>query len=245
MGHRTIDIILPVFNHPDETLRCINALDNMTSNFMLFWIDNGSTQENKLWIKNALEAREIPFVLQEFSENRGFPIAVNAGINLSNSDPFIILNNDVQVSAGWLVKLLSYMDKHLEIGILGTLQDASRVNHYEKFYGVLKNPMTFINAQPTRTRRILQSCVPFSCVGVRRAVVKKIGLLDEDFSPGLGEDDDYCDRARLAGFATEFLLNCFIHHEGHKTINELPGLEALKKRNKALYLQKMKRRRGL
>jgi GT2 family glycosyltransferase len=216
----------------------------MTSDFRIVWIDNGSSEEERKKIWSFMTEKGVHVLLYKFPENKGFPIAVNQGIKLSQSDPFVILNNDVQVSAGWLVKLLSYMDKHLEVGILGTLQDASRVNHYEKFYGALKNPMTFINAQPAKTRRIVASCVPFSCVAIRRAVVKKIGLLDEDFSPGLGEDDDYCDRARLAGFTTEFLLNCFVHHEGHKTVNELPGLEALRVRNKALYLRKMKRRRG-
>ncbi|MCX6743532.1 MAG: glycosyltransferase [Candidatus Parcubacteria bacterium] len=53
-------------------------------------------------------------------------------------------------------------------------------------------------------------------------MIDKIGLLDEQFSPGNFEDDDFCLRAIEAGFKLGIAQDVFIHHEGsatHKSLN--------------------------
>jgi O-antigen biosynthesis protein len=52
------------------------------------------------------------------------------------------------------------------------------------------------------------------CMLVRRDVVKRIGAFDERFGLGNYEDDDYCLRARLAGFECRLAEDVFIHHTG-------------------------------
>ena len=42
----------------------------------------------------------------------------------------------------------------------------------------------------------------------------KIGLLDEQFSPGHYEDDDYCYRTRLAGYKLTIAGDAHVHHHG-------------------------------
>jgi GT2 family glycosyltransferase len=44
--------------------------------------------------------------------------------------------------------------------------------------------------------------------------MEKIGLLDERFSPGHYEDDDFCLRARLHGFSLLVCHDALIYHEG-------------------------------
>lgn len=52
---------------------------------------------------------------------------------------------------------------------------------------------------------------------VKREVFEKVGLFDEDYTPGNYEDDDLCVRALRAGFDTVIAQDVFIHHFGRST----------------------------
>jgi GT2 family glycosyltransferase len=54
--------------------------------------------------------------------------------------------------------------------------------------------------------------VALFCAAMRRDVWEKVGELDERFEVGMFEDDDYCRRARKAGFEIRCLRDCFVHH---------------------------------
>ena len=57
----------------------------------------------------------------------------------------------------------------------------------------------------------------FFCVAIKREVIDKIGLLDEIYTPGNCEDDDFCMRAIEAGFKLGIAKDCYIHHFGSVT----------------------------
>jgi hypothetical protein len=50
-----------------------------------------------------------------------------------------------------------------------------------------------------KTGDIEREALAFWCVMMRRDLFDEIGLLDEIFSPGMGEDGDFCIRAALKG----------------------------------------------
>jgi hypothetical protein len=55
------------------------------------------------------------------------------------------------------------------------------------------------------------------CLLIRRGLIDKVGLLDERFGIGCFEDDDYCLRARQAGYRAVMARDAFIHHHGGAT----------------------------
>ena len=59
------------------------------------------------------------------------------------------------------------------------------------------------------------------CLMARRAVVDRIGGLDERFGSGNFEDDDFCVRAAMAGFKSLIAKDVFIHHVGGQTFQAL------------------------
>ena len=56
----------------------------------------------------------------------------------------------------------------------------------------------------------IRYAIAFWCVMISRRVIDDIGLLDEIFSPGMGEDGDFCARTEKAGYK---LIQ--VPYEGH------------------------------
>ena len=62
----------------------------------------------------------------------------------------------------------------------------------------------------------------FYCVAIKKEVIDKVGLLDEVYTPGNYEDDDFCMRAIEAGFKLGIARDVYVHHFGsvtHKALN--------------------------
>jgi GT2 family glycosyltransferase len=77
------------------------------------------------------------------------------------------------------------------------------------------------------------------CLLIKREVVEKIGLLDERFGIGNFEDDDYCRRAREAGYRLVIARDAFVHHFGGATfIGAKVDHGAVMRENERLFLEK-------
>lgn len=145
-------------------------------------------------------------------QNLGFPKAVNQGIKAATGDIIVILNNDTLVTPGWLDRL----EKHLETyDIVGPVTNSISGPQQVPFTADTFQIPAFDIIKPWHR-------LVFFCVAIKRGVIDKIGLLDEQFSPGNFEDDDYCLRAIEAGFKLGIAFDVFITHLGsatHKSLN--------------------------
>jgi hypothetical protein len=80
----------------------------------------------------------------------------------------------------------------------------------------------------------------FFCVAMSRELFNKAGPLDEDFGQGWFEDDDYCNRVRLAGYRIAIAHDVFIHHHQSAAFSlmEDQKRQELFARNRAIYERK-------
>jgi GT2 family glycosyltransferase len=78
------------------------------------------------------------------------------------------------------------------------------------------------------------------CVAMRRDVLDKVGLLDENFGIGMYEDDDYAHRIRLEGFRVVCTRDSFVHHWMKAAFGKIPTDEYKKlfEKNRAYYEKK-------
>lgn len=58
---------------------------------------------------------------------------------------------------------------------------------------------------------------PFFCAKIPNCILAEVGVLDEQYGRGGGEDFDYCLRTHLAGFTVAYALNSFVLHFGGKS----------------------------
>lgn len=216
-----VDIVFLTHNHSDMSLECLNALQKNTHHpFRLIWIDNGSEMAHYQKIREKVE--EFNHINHRFGVNRFYAKAINQGIIMSNARYIVTLSNDVFVTDGWLRKLLSIMEGDPKIGLLSPLTDRIGSPVCKADFAAQKWRLPVngdyceqINRLPERYGNT-SSSVSMFCSVIRNELVEKIGLLDERFFI-LGNDDDYCDRVRLAGFKTALCLNCFVFHKHNVT----------------------------
>lgn len=168
-------IIIPTFNHlQDFLIPCINSIKNNTnlSQAEVIIVANGCTDGTEEYVTSLGE----PFKLISFKEPLGYTKAVNEGIRVATKPIIILMNNDIELlDPTWIKTLLSPFE-HPYVGITGPV----------KFFW-----------ECGRTRR---EAIAFWLVAIRKKVFDEIGLFDETFSPGMGEDGDFCIKAKLAGY---------------------------------------------
>jgi GT2 family glycosyltransferase len=101
-------IIVPCFNQREFTRLCVQALFQHTRPaWELIVNDNGSTDGTALYLAGLQDASAVPVTLVTNPENRGFPAAINQGLELARGEFLVLLNNDAVVTDGWLDQLIA------------------------------------------------------------------------------------------------------------------------------------------
>ncbi|MEF3312854.1 glycosyltransferase family 2 protein [Paenibacillus sp. GYB004] len=205
-------IVIPTYNELGLLRECIAAIETYTdAPYEIVVVDNGSTD-------GTLEyCLQKPVTLVSLPVNRGFPEACNTGLLAASGTELLLLNNDVVVTHNWLSNLLKCLYSDRKAGIVGPRTNyASGRQQMELYYDSLDE---FHRMAETMNRsdgrkweevtRLVGLCFLF-----RRDLMDRIGLLDERFSPGHYEDDDYCYRTRLEGYRLLMAGDTVVHHHG-------------------------------
>ncbi|MBI1349395.1 glycosyltransferase [bacterium] len=231
-------IILVAHNQLHYTRQCLESLRFRTDEpYELIVVDNGSTDGTVDYLRGQADLRLI-----ENAENRGFPAAVNQGLAIAQGQQLLLLNNDTIVTTGWLRRLLDALHRDPQVGLVGPVSNqVSGPQQITVPYRDLASLDGFAwewGQQHAGQLQELERLVGF-CLLFRREVLEQIGGLDERFGIGNFEDDDYCRRARLAGFRTVVAVDSFVHHFGGRTfVGAGIDFAALMQANERLYRDK-------
>jgi len=242
-----VSIIILTYNQLNEATRpCIESIYKFTplENFELIIVDNNSTDGTQDYLKDlAQKHKNITLVLN--AENKGFAAGINDGIKKASGQYVIILNNDVLVTPGWLYKLIQPFRGDNKIGLTSPVTNYAGTEQKIDIPGIDENNYLQKSLEYTEkhlndhfeTRR-----VSFFCVCLTKDVINKVGYLDEKFSIGMFEDDDYCLRLLNHGYKIVVLEDCFIYHKGSLSFKKLSSKEYMNifNRNKAYFYEKHK-----
>ncbi|QAA30587.1 glycosyltransferase [Clostridium manihotivorum] len=209
-----VSIIILTYNNLEYTKKCLESIRKYTTevDYELIVVDNSSNDGTKDWLKQNSDIKCI------FNEvNLGFPIGCNQGILASTGDSILLLNNDVIVTPNWLSNLMIALWSSDEIGAVGAVTNSC--SYYQtievdyKDYDELIEFSTKHNiSDPSKWEQRIK-LIGF-CMLIKKEVVNYIGLLDERFTPGNYEDDDYSYRIMNKGYKLMLCKDTFIHHYG-------------------------------
>ena len=74
-------------------------------NWELIVINNGSTDGTGDYLAGVQDVSPVPVTVIANTTNRGFPAAINQGLQYARGEHLVLLNNDVVVTDGWLDQL--------------------------------------------------------------------------------------------------------------------------------------------
>jgi glycosyltransferase involved in cell wall biosynthesis len=101
-------IVIPCWNQLEFTRQCIAALKTHTRPpWELIVADNGSTDGTGAYLAGVQDVAAVPVRVISNRENRGFPAAVNQGLQQARGEYLVLLNNDVVVTDAWLDQLIA------------------------------------------------------------------------------------------------------------------------------------------
>ncbi len=215
-----VSIVIPVYNHFDYTKQCLDSIIEFTGcEYEIIVVDNGSTDGTPEKLKSY---EKVKIIRNE--NNEGFPKAVNQGINAARGNYILILNNDVIVTDGWLERMVEVAQSSQSTGIVGPLSNSVSGVQLDKNakYESIEQMHSYAARLAIKNKgKVLEfPRVAFLCTLIKKDVINKIGGLDERFSPGNFEDDDFCLRAQIAGFKTVIAQDVFVHHFGSVSFKE-------------------------
>ncbi|SDD30000.1 Glycosyltransferase, GT2 family [Paenibacillus sp. UNCCL117] len=209
MSERRLSIIIPNYNGAHVLEPCLRSIGRYVSSpYEIIVVDNGSTDDSvKVCLRHNVKLIALP-------DNRGFPAACNRGLWLASGDELLLLNNDTQMTRGAMEALRRCLHSSPDIGIVGPMTNfaSGRQQMKQPFTTIARTAARINRHNPAKWRqaeRIVGLCFLF-----KRELMERIGMLDERFTPGHFEDDDYCFRARQAGYRLMIAGDSFVYHHG-------------------------------
>jgi len=139
-------------------------------------------------------------------------VAKNLGYNVAQGEYIISLDGDVLPKAGWVEKMVSFMDAHKDVGLCGPCGGQVRVDQWtpqvwpvssfpsgpRSFFGY--EDITFFGTQTESGRDGTPlDVIPSMVWCFRRSLLLKVGYLDWRFGPFVGSDADFCFRIKRLG----------------------------------------------
>lgn len=238
-----IDIIIPVYGAPNDTLRCIYSVINThnEANYNLVVIEDGGPDEQ---LREKLkELKEVfQFTYLENEENLGFILTCNRGFALNKTHDVILLNSDTEVFDGWIDKIMACSQKNPKAGTITAMSNNAEICSYPFFCQDYSYPFEIndskLNEIFKKTNDGQSIVVPTGvgfCMYIRRACLEQIGYFNyELFGKGYGEENDLCVRAENAGWQNLIATDVFVRHYGSSSFSGTVRQERVKHALKTL-----------
>ena len=236
-----------------KILRSIANMDQENAELLL--VADGIPVEKYAFIVEESGVRDIMKVqIRQLSSQEGFVKAMNCGLREPGFDYYVMLNDDIRLSKGWLKEMSYCMNEYKDFGIVSSLSNIGlmAIKHVLATLRY-KCPKDLDFSKENQVEKALSSfsgkCyewegnVAFCHTIIRKEVIEQVGVLDEDFSPGFFEDAYYQAVVRKrTNWKIGVCIGTYVWHHVLGSFNAEVGRQwgPVSARNKRLYQQKLK-----
>jgi GT2 family glycosyltransferase len=267
---KRLAIVVLNYHQADLTIECLSFLNSEVEvgRDIVIVVENGSEDDSAARIEAAIcDNHWHSWVrLVCCSPNKGFAGGNNVGILSADAQFYVLLNNDTIVRSGTFASLLTAIRARPQVGLIGPRMSDSAGQFSASCFRDRHPISEFLQAARTGVlSRVLNrydvhlrppvapvevDWIGFACVLIRREVIEQVGLLDAGYYLYF-DDNDYCRRARSAGWKVLYLPDATIVHLMGATTRVTTDTAALDRRppyyyaSRARYFVKFYGRSGL
>lgn len=229
-----VDVVVCVHNALEHVQQCLSSvLTRTTVDYRLIVVNDGSDATTTEWLRE-FAANQADVQLIETNGPLGYTCAANQGLCASTATNIVLLNSDTIVPRLWLEEMLECMASDDSVGIVGPLSNAASWQSVPERVGpdgrwAVNDLPAGYNVDEFAELVWLVSNRQFPradfingfCFMINRRVIEHVGYLDEEnFPRGYGEENDYCLRAKDAGFELAIADHCFVYHAKSKSFGD-------------------------
>lgn len=223
-------VVVPVYNAPDDVLRCFDALYTHTpSSAAILLVDDVGVERRAIEaVARAAERTDHTVVIYHRPENGGFVAGCNDAFDIAVGRDVILVNSDVVVGPEWYDRMSAAARSSNTIATVSTLTNFGTilsVPHRNKPRAGLPPGATAESAAKAIAEAALGllPTIPTGvghCLYIRRAALNAIGGFDPAFDKGYGEEVDFSQRAIAHGFHHVCADDVFVYHRGNASFGE-------------------------
>ncbi len=225
-----VSIITVNFNQAEVTCALLSSLNKISyPNFEVIVVDNHSTEDDPSIIKKRFP--NIVFIQNPI--NYGFAAGNNYGLMRARGDYVLLLNNDIEVPAGFLEPLIDKLEKNPEIGSV-----SPKIKFYYQPDTIQYAGYTPIDNVTMRNRSIgywekdrgqynedrETAYTHGAAMLVPMRIVKEIGLMSYIFFLYY-EEADWCARIKAAGYKMFYVGSSYVLHKESVTTGKMSALK--------------------
>jgi GT2 family glycosyltransferase/glycosyltransferase involved in cell wall biosynthesis len=222
-----VDVIIPVYGAAEDLRRCLASVARHTDlarHRVVIVLDGPQDDE----VETIVAGCRLPVAdrgqratgnwqLLRNDTRLGFVKSANRGMRESTNE-VVLLNSDTIVTADWLEKLIDAAYSSDRIATVTPLSNNATICTVTAGHD--------IDAFAAHVERVSQRAYPRLptavgfCMYIRRAALDDLGLFDEAFGLGYGEENDFCMRASARGWEHVADDATFIHHAGERSFGK-------------------------
>lgn len=190
-GVGEVDIVIPVYGSLNAVKACVESVIERTNwPYNLIVVDDCSDDMTRGWVYDLQQRKDIKITVKLNNKNKGFAATVNRGIKAGNGKYVCVLNSDVVVTENWLTKLVLAIEADERNQIVNPATNNTALINLP-----IQDGESYISMnralERTSPRRYPEIMPTGFCFMFRRSLVDEVGVLDEGFEGGYGEETSY------------------------------------------------------
>ena len=255
-----VGIIIPTYEQKEYTEKCLKSIANTLDNnydVKIYWVDNGSSTVTKRTIDKFAKDLNLNFEKIYIKDAVGYIKATNTGIKKAledNCEYLVLQNNDTEfTNKNWLYE----MTNGIHGNCVGTCPVTNSKDAIQFYVSIKKNLITdFVSFDNDKTDEDISNILArtyeskyysitqnshfipsFFSIMLSAKAFKEIGLLDETFGKGYGDDVDFIQRLFIKGYTLNLAPAVYVLHDHHVSFTEEIGLTNIRNTIRARVLQ--------
>lgn len=228
-------IIIPSYRGNADLLKCLRSINEHYPGSKVIVVDDASQDGTVDEIKSRFSAVDII----ERAKNGGFSKAVNDGTRAADSEFIVLLNNDTEVTPGFIESILPLFDDDQVFAVspkivlpkMGNLDEGAKTGYWHHGF--------FYAGQIQDVKEVRPVLYTTGCAAVyRRSMIEVLGGFDEAYSPFYWEDADLGYRAWKRGWISLYQPAGLVYHQHSATITKIRSsyTNTIKSRNSLFFI---------